>query len=189
MLSCLGIAHHLLTAFWLVVNGTTEHQNRNLLHNLLVRMVRMVLLTYLLAYGSTLDPFTGELYGKSYFGKKRWSLPSTISPGELVLMQNQRQNKLSTKFHPEPVMVSECHGEAVKVHTPEGSQISTVHDKEENYHQHLQSLSLSAQNVQIFKWSWRVCHILLMTYSLIIHSIHRQCHFPWCFLLQRLNFL
>jgi hypothetical protein len=70
------------------------------------------------------------------------------------------------------------------------SHISGLHNKEEKYHLHPHSLTLSIQNLQVFNWLWRVWHVLQMIYNSVIHSIHKQCYFAWWgLLLQRVKLL
>jgi hypothetical protein len=62
--------------------------------------------------------------GKMYAHKRRNARYSDILPGDKVLVQQMRQNKLSSRFNPVPFTVVKKHGNSLVVHSKEGVQYS-----------------------------------------------------------------
>ena len=60
---------------------------------------------------------------KVYADKKRNAKESDISPGDKVLVKQERQNKLSTPFAPEPDKVVTKTGNGVVIESPDGVQL------------------------------------------------------------------
>jgi len=75
----------------------------------------------------------GEMKAKAkhYADKKRNSQESDLAPGDKVLVKQERKNKLSTSFAPEPYDVVTKTGNSVVVESPEGVQLmrNTTHVK------------------------------------------------------------
>ena len=51
--------------------------------------------------------------GKQYADQKRAAVPSNIHPGDKVLLEQKHENKLSTRYEPEPYMVKNKIGNQV----------------------------------------------------------------------------
>ena len=67
---------------------------------------------------------------KMYADNKRNAKHSDLSPGDKVLVKQDRQNKLSTPFSPEPHEVVTKTGNSVVIESPEGIQLKrTTHVK------------------------------------------------------------
>ena len=60
---------------------------------------------------------------KVYADKKRNAKESDIGPGDKVLVKQERQNKLSTPFAPEPHKVVTKTGNSVVIESPDGVQL------------------------------------------------------------------
>ena len=60
---------------------------------------------------------------KVYADNKRNAKHSDLSPGDKVLVKQDRQNKLSTPFSPEPHEVVTKTGNSVVIESPEGVQL------------------------------------------------------------------
>ena len=75
----------------------------------------------------------GEMKAKAkwYADKKRNAQESDLAPGDQVLVKQERKNKLSTPFAPEPYNVVTKTGNSVVVESPEGVQLmrNTTHVK------------------------------------------------------------
>ena len=75
----------------------------------------------------------GEMKAKAkwYADKKRNAQESDLAPGDQVLVKQERKNKLSTPFAPEPYDVVTKTGNSVVVESPEGVQLmrNTTHVK------------------------------------------------------------
>ena len=67
----------------------------------------------------------GEMKAKAkrYVDKKRNAQESDLAPGDQVLVRQERKNKLSTPFAPEPYDVVTKTGNSVVVESPEGVQL------------------------------------------------------------------
>ena len=68
---------------------------------------------------------------KQYADKKRNVQESDLTPGDKVLVKQERRNKLSTPFAPEPYAVVTKTGNSVVIESPEGVQLmrNTTHVK------------------------------------------------------------
>ena len=68
---------------------------------------------------------------KSYADSRRGARPSEVLPGDQVLVQQEKKDKLSTRFNPTPYTVVSKHGNSLIVQSQEGAQYSrnTVHVK------------------------------------------------------------
>ena len=68
---------------------------------------------------------------KQYADKKRNAQESDLAPGDKVLVKQERKNKLSTPFAPEPFDVVTKTGNSVVMESPEGVQLmrNTTHVK------------------------------------------------------------
>ena len=68
---------------------------------------------------------------KRYADKKRNAQESDLAPGDQVLVRQERKNKLSTPFAPEPYDVVTKTGNSVVVESPDGVQLmrNTTHVK------------------------------------------------------------
>ena len=68
---------------------------------------------------------------KAYADKKNRASPSDIKPGDKVLVQQERQNKLSTRYDPKPYTVLERKGPSLILQQGEGTvfmrNVSHVH--------------------------------------------------------------
>ena len=75
----------------------------------------------------------GEMKAKAkrYADKKRSAQESDQAPGDKLLVKQERKNKLSTPFAPEPYDVVTKTGNSVVVESPEGAQLirNTTHVK------------------------------------------------------------
>ena len=68
---------------------------------------------------------------KLYADKKRHVEHSDLVPGDRVLLKQEKQNKLSTSFAPEPYDVVSRNGSSILIKSPEGVQLkrNTAHLK------------------------------------------------------------
>ena len=68
---------------------------------------------------------------KSYADSWRGARPSEVLPGDQVLVQQEKRDKLSTRFNPTPYTVVSKHGNSLIVQSQEGAQYSrnTAHVK------------------------------------------------------------
>ena len=75
----------------------------------------------------------GEMKAKAklYADKKRHAEYSDLVPGDRVLLKQEKQNKLSTPFAPEPYDVVSRNGSSIIIKSPEGVQLkrNTAHVK------------------------------------------------------------
>ena len=75
----------------------------------------------------------GEMKAKAklYADKKRHVEYSDLVPGDRVLLKQEKQNKLSTPFAPEPYDVVSRNGSSIVIKSPEGVQLkrNTAHVK------------------------------------------------------------
>ena len=75
----------------------------------------------------------GEMNSKAklYADKKRHAEYSDLVPGDRVLLKQEKQNKLSTTFAPEPYDVVSRNGSSIVIKSPEGVQLerNTAHVK------------------------------------------------------------
>ena len=75
----------------------------------------------------------GEMNSKAklYADKKRHAEYSDLVPGDRVLLKQEKQNKLSTTFAPEPYDVVSRNGSSIVIKSPEGVQLerTTAHVK------------------------------------------------------------
>ncbi|ESP03447.1 hypothetical protein LOTGIDRAFT_137345, partial [Lottia gigantea] len=60
--------------------------------------------------------------GKMYGDKKRNAVNSSLQLGDKVLLKQKKENKLSTTFHPKPMMLLKKNGNSVIVQSDEGVQ-------------------------------------------------------------------
>ena len=60
---------------------------------------------------------------KLYADKKRHVQHSDLVPGDRVLLKQEKQNKLSTSFAPEPYDVVSRNGSSILIKSPEGVQL------------------------------------------------------------------
>ena len=72
-----------------------------------------------------------KVKAKQYADKKRNVQESDLTPGDKVLVKQERRNKLSTPFAPEPYAVVTKTGNSVVIESPEGVQLmrNTTHVK------------------------------------------------------------
>ena len=61
-----------------------------------------------------------KLREKEYADSKRHALTSDIAEGDLVLLRQKRENKLSPTFEPEPYRILEKNGNAVVIENSSG---------------------------------------------------------------------
>ena len=61
-----------------------------------------------------------KLKGKQYFDTRKQAKEMDLNPGDLVLLRQQRENKLSTNFGGIPHKVIEKKGNSIQVESPEG---------------------------------------------------------------------
>ena len=61
---------------------------------------------------------------KAYADMQRNARYSEVLPGDQVLVQQERKNKLTTRFEPSPYIVVNKHGNSLIVQSPEGAQYS-----------------------------------------------------------------
>ena len=68
---------------------------------------------------------------KAYADTQRNARYSEVLPGDQVLVQQERKNKLTTRFESSPYIVVNKHGNRLIVQSPEGAQYSrkTAHAK------------------------------------------------------------
>ena len=68
---------------------------------------------------------------KSYADSRRGARPSEVLPGDQVLVQQEKIDKLSTRFNPTPYTVVSKHGNSLIVQSQQGAQYSrnTAHVK------------------------------------------------------------
>lgn len=59
-----------------------------------------------------------KVKGKEYSDKKRRACESDLKPGDKVLLQQRKENKLSTVFESEPYVISGRNGSEITVHSP-----------------------------------------------------------------------
>lgn len=75
----------------------------------------------------------GEMRAKAklYADKKRHTEYLNLVPGDRVLLKQEKQNKLSTPFAPEPYDVVRRNGSSIIIKSPEGVQLkrNTAHLK------------------------------------------------------------
>lgn len=75
----------------------------------------------------------GEMRAKAklYADKKRHTEYLNLVPGDRVLLKQEKQNKLSTPFAPEPYDVVSRNGSSIIIKSPEGVQLkrNTAHLK------------------------------------------------------------
>ena len=67
--------------------------------------------------------------GKIYADKKRNAVESNIQAGDKVLMKQDKKNKLSTFFNPEPFRVLQKNGNSVLVEADTGVQYKRICDQ------------------------------------------------------------
>ena len=114
----MGIKHRLTTPLWPRANGQVERQNRSLLKAMRVahaegRDWRLELNKFLLAYRST--PHTCTTTGRSpaelLYGR-------CVQEGDLVLLEKEKENKLSSHYEKEPYQVTARYGDQVQLKSP-----------------------------------------------------------------------
>ena len=69
--------------------------------------------------------------GKQYAHQTRAAIPSTIHPGDKVLLEQKHENKLSTCYQPEPYMVRNKIGNQVIMEGKNGEELkrNVIHVK------------------------------------------------------------
>ena len=63
---------------------------------------------------------------KSYADSRRGARPSEVLPGDQVLVQQEKIDKLSTRFNPTPYTVVSKHGNSLIVQSQQGAQYNTM---------------------------------------------------------------
>ena len=133
-----GAEHRKTTLLWPQANGEVERQNRSLLKRMRIaqaegkellfgRKMRTKLpeLREKVIASEVRDRDSGmKAKAKVYADKKRNAKASDISPGDKVLVKQERQNKLSTPFAPEPHEVVTKTGNSVVIESPDGVQLN-----------------------------------------------------------------
>ena len=79
---------------------------------------------------------------KSYADSRRGARPSEVLPGDQVLVQQEKTDKLSTRFNPTPYTVVIEHGNSLIVQSQEGAQYSrnSAHVKKLGQHNETPSM-------------------------------------------------
>ena len=79
---------------------------------------------------------------KSYADSRRGARPSEVLPGDQVLVQQEKRDKLSTRFNPTPYTVVSKHGNSLIVQSQEGAQYSrnSAHVKKLGQHNETPSM-------------------------------------------------
>ncbi|KXJ18278.1 Uncharacterized protein K02A2.6 [Exaiptasia diaphana] len=129
-----GIKHRRITPLRPQANGEIERQNRATPHTttgvspaelLFKRKVRTKLPD--VQEGVRDDEFKDKdsemkMKAKLYADKRRNAEESELVPGDAVLMRQSKENKLSTRFEPEPYKVVSRDKNSVVVESPQGVQ-------------------------------------------------------------------
>ncbi|CAB3979399.1 Transposon Tf2-9 poly [Paramuricea clavata] len=107
-----GIEQQMTTPLWPQANGETERQNRSILKRLRIAQ----------AEGRNLRLEVRKEKGTIYAVKKRNAVESNIQAGDKVLVKQDKKNKLSTFFNPEPFRVLQKNGNSILVEADTGVQ-------------------------------------------------------------------
>ena len=117
-----GIRHHKVTAKWPQAKGEVERQNSSLLKRLQIAHAEQ---------GVRDRDSEQKSKSKSYADSRRGARTSEVLPGDQVLVEQEKRDKLSTRFNPTLYPVVSKHGNSLIVHSQEGAQYSrnTAHVK------------------------------------------------------------